>query len=162
MRSPFFTTLMAVAVLGACQAPAALTDSQRDALAADVNQAAADLYEAMNAHDVDRVLGHYVPTDAFRYVGVSDVMYGYQVFESVTRPWYRANPDVTFEHTILDTRVVSPTVAIVIAQGSSTVSPHLMWTRVFVLQDGTWLIALEHESWPGADSPTPPHPLTGE
>jgi uncharacterized protein (TIGR02246 family) len=159
MRRHALRVLAAVAALGACQPGREVEDARRGAITAEVTAAIEDLYAAMNAHDPDRVLGHYLQSDAFLYVGVSDSMQGWDMFATLARPWYLSHGDVTFEHEILHVQVLAPDVATVTARGGSSEAPSLMWTRTLVLRDGVWLVALEHESWPGADPPNRRHPM---
>jgi uncharacterized protein (TIGR02246 family) len=116
------------------------------------------LYVAMNEHDADRVLDHYLQSNQFLYVGVSESIQGWQTYATLMRPWYQGHPDVTFQYQVLHVQVLAPDVATLTARGGSTEAPYLMWTRTLVLQGGRWLIALEHESWPGAEEPKGGHP----
>ena len=163
MRHWFIAILSTAVVTGACQpASTELTDAQREAIAAEVNQTVAGLIEAMSAHAGDRVLGHYMNSDAFAYVSIVDAMVGWDGFAQTVGPWYDANPDVTFEYEILHTQVLSLDVATVVFRGSSTEAEALMWTQVLVRsEDGSWMIILEHESWPQCVEPPTPHPITG-
>jgi uncharacterized protein (TIGR02246 family) len=160
MRMRALCALAAVAALGACQPAREVDGARRAAIQKAVVETVDDLYAAMNAHDPDRVLDHYLKTDDLLYVGVGNSVLGWETFSSMTRPWYPMHPDVTFEYEIVRVQVLAPDVVTVTAKGSSTEAPFLMWTRTLVLRDGQWLIALEHESWPGADPPNPGHPMS--
>ncbi len=160
MRIRALCVLAAVAALGACQPERGVDDASRTAITRAVMATMNDLYGAMNAHDADRVLAHYLKSEEFLYVGVGDTTLGWETFSSLTRPWYQSHPDVTFEYEIVHVQVLAPDVATVTAKGSSTEAPFLMWTRTFVLRDGQWLISLEHESWPGAEPPRAQHPMS--
>jgi uncharacterized protein (TIGR02246 family) len=160
MRIRALSAFAVIAALSACQPGRDLDGTRGTAIRGAVVTAIDDLYAAMNEHDADRVLGHYLESDDFLYVGVSDVMQGWERFSAMTAPWYAMHPDVTFEHEILHMQILAPDVATVTTRGSSTESPHLMTTRTLVLRDGRWLIALEHESWPGAETPQPQHPMS--
>jgi len=158
MRIRALPALAAVVAIGACQPTQELTDAQRTTITADVIATVDDLYAAMNEHDADRVLDHYLQSGELLYVGVSESIQGWAAYSTLTRPWYQSHADVTFKHQILHVQVLAPNVATVTARGSSTDAPYLMWTRTLVLRDGRWLVALEHESWPGANEPTGEHP----
>jgi len=158
MRIRALSAVAAIFVVAACQPTQELTDAQRTSITAEVIATVDSLYAAMNEHDADRVLGHYLQSDQFLYVGVSESVQGLQTFTTLVRPWYASHPDVTFEHQILHVQALAPDVATVTVRGGSTEVPYLMWTRTLVRQDGRWLIALEHESWPGAEEPTGGHP----
>jgi ketosteroid isomerase-like protein len=163
MRIRILTFLATAGVLGACQQqqPAAeLTDARRDALAAEVNETVDQVFEAMNRHDGEAVMSHYLQSRGFSYAAVTDVKLGYDIYSRIVSPWYGAHPDVTFEHEIVQTEVLSPTTAVALIRGSSTASNFLLWTQVYVKQDGKWLIAHEHESWPMCVEPEAPHPMT--
>ncbi len=160
MRTRALRVLAAVAAMGACQPARGIDDARRAAITEEVVATVDDLFAAMNAHDADRVLDHYLKSDELLYVGVGDTMQGWDMFATLTRPWYANHADVTFEHEILHVQVLSPEVATVTARGSSTESPFLMWSRTLVLRDGRWLVALEHESWPGAEPPAAQHPMS--
>ena len=163
MRNRVLTMFAIATTLAACQQPpaAGLTDSQRAALASEVSETVDQVFEAMNNHDAERLMSHYLQSDDFAYAGVTDFKLGYDIFSRVMSPWYVANPDVSFEHEIAQTTVLSPTTAVVLVRGKSTVSASLLWTQVYVKQDGKWLIAHEHESWPMCVEAPQPHPLTG-
>lgn len=169
MRSSFLPTLLATLPLAAVActgaAPAAttaeLTDAQRMEITQAVDSTVADLYDAMNAHDAERVMAHYLPTNEFLYAGVTNTIQGLETFSTLTSPWYTSHPDVTFEYKVLHIQVLSPDVATITVKGSSTDSPYLLCSRTMVYRDGAWLVALEHESWPGAEVPKPSqHPGT--
>ncbi len=153
-------TVLAVACQPPSTAPARLTDAQRGRITTQVDSVVADLYDAMNAHDADAVMSHYMPGDMFLYVGVTEVIQGHDAFAETMGPWYPSHPDVTFQYGILHTQVLSPTTATVTTKASTEQTPFLTTTRTLVLQDGRWFIALEHESWPGAKTPGPSHPGT--
>lgn len=160
MRTRALHVLAAVAALGACQSGRGVDDVERTAITQEIRTTVNDLYAAMNAHETDRLLAHYLNSGEMLYVGVGDSMVGWEMFSSLTRTWYQTHPDVTFQHELLHVQVLAPDVATVTVKGSSSEAPYLMWTRTMVLRDGQWLIALEHESWPGADPPRAPHPMS--
>lgn len=115
----------------------------------------------MNAHDGQAVLAHYVQSDEFTYVGLTDMAVGFQPFARRVTPWYMANQDITFDHEIVRTQVLAFDVALVTMRGSSTDIPALTWTQVHVRgNDGAWKILHEHESW-GETAMDRPHPMTG-
>lgn len=159
MRIRALAAAAAILAMVACQPTRELTDAQRSTTTADVIATVDSLYAAMNEHDADRVLAHYLQSDQFLYVGVSESLQGWQSFSGLARPWYASHPDVTFQHQILHVQVLAPDVATATVRGSSTEAPYLMWTRTLVRRDGRWLIALEHESWPGAEEPRGEHPM---
>jgi ketosteroid isomerase-like protein len=164
MRIRILTFLAAAGVLGACQQPpqptAELTDAQRDAIVSEVNEAVDQIFDAMNSHDSAAVMSHYLHSDDFSYAGVTDYKLGFEIFSRIVSSWYPGHPDVTFEHEILKTAALSPTSAVALIRGSSTTANSLLWTQVYVKQDGKWLIAHEHESWPMCVEPEAPHPMT--
>ena len=136
-----------------------LTQARREALAEEVRAVMGQLTDAMNAHDPDRVLSFYRESEAFVYVGCTDPMFGWSTFSRLVAPYYRTNTDVTFHQEILQLQILSPTTAVVTLRGGSTEAEALFWTEVLVREaDGRWLIAHEHESWPGCDEPPPLHP----
>jgi uncharacterized protein (TIGR02246 family) len=125
----------------------------------EVRELIGELTEAMNSHDPDQVLSFYRESEEFIYVGCTDLMFGWETFSTLVEPFYRNSVDVTFEQEILGIQVLSPTTAVVTLQGSSTEAQALFWTEVLVQEpDGRWVIAHEHESWPGCPEPPPLHP----
>lgn len=156
-------TLAAVLVAGACQ-PAApqLTEAERDAIATEVVEVIGELFEAMNAHDPERILGHYLDTVDFVYVGGTDSHVSRDWLAAVVRRWYPRHRDVTFAHQVVHVQVLSPTVAAALTRGSSSETGTLVWTHVLVRgDDGRWVIAHEHEA--GSDEPPPAeHPTQGQ
>lgn len=148
--------IVLIGSLGAasCGAPPRMTEVQRLHVLEEVHAAVADRFEAMNRHDPEAVAGFYRPGEDFVYAGVSDVVTGLDGFSAMTAPWYGLHSDQVFEYDILHTQVLSPTVATVTIRGGTGEAPHLLWTNVYVLEAGRWLVALEHESWPGAPAPS--------
>ena len=148
----------------ACDAGSApLTQTERDSLALEVEETLGQLTEAMNAHDSERVLGFFRNSDDFLYLGCTDFVLGWDTFSGRVGIYFSASEDVTFQQEIVRTQVLSPTVAVVALRGSSTEAEALFWTEVLVREeDGRWLIAHEHESWPGCSPSSEPHPFTSE
>lgn len=156
MRYGMAALMLGTLAAGACR-PAApeLTDRQRHAIAQEVNQAVDGLFAALNAHDADRVLSHYVDGEDVAYVGTVSLTTGREVLASMVRQYQARHPEATFSHRIVHTQVLSPTVAVVFSEGSSSQAEHLAWTHVLVRgEEGRWLIAYEHEAWPGASPPS--------
>lgn len=153
--------LLLTGALAACQAsPATLTDAQRSTAEEEVRDAVSALMADMNAHDSDAVLGHYEHSEDFSYAGVSDILLGWEGFAGTVSPWYGSHEDVSFSYEIVQVRVLAGDVALAVLKGSSTEAPSLVWTEVLKKDgDGRWLIVHEHESWPGAAAPPPPHPM---
>ena len=161
MRAFRFPPVLFVLLSGACTAPppSPFTGAQRDSLALEVRGVMADLTEAMNAHDPDRVLSFYRESEEFVYLGCTSLLFGSETFAVRVGPYYTNTPDVTFEQEILRIQVLSPTTAVVTLQGNSTDADALFWTEVLTREsDGRWLIAHEHESWPGCPDAPPLHP----
>jgi len=148
--------LLTTLVAGACQpATTELTDRQRQAITSEVNEAVDELFAAMNARDADRVLSHYLDSDDLAYVGTLSIRVSREGVAAMVRSFYNRHPEVTFTHRIVHTQVVSPNVAVVFTEGGSSDVEHLAWTHVLArAEDGSWLIAYEHEAWPGAAPPT--------
>jgi uncharacterized protein (TIGR02246 family) len=154
MRSRVFALMFAVMAAG-CQPTAELTDAQRDEITSQANEAVNGLFGAMNAADSDQVLSHYVDGGDLAYVGTLSIGVGREGFAAMVESYYSRHPDVTFTHSIIHTQVLSPTVAVVFSEGGSSDAEYLVWTHVLVrADDGSWLIAYEHEAWPGAEPPS--------
>ncbi|HZD06323.1 MAG TPA: nuclear transport factor 2 family protein, partial [Longimicrobiales bacterium] len=153
--------LLLIAALATCQSSAdSLADAERGMAEQEVRDALAALMDDMNAHDADGVLAHYENSEDFIYAGVSDIHIGWEAFARTVAPWYGSHEDVTFSYEIVQIRVLSADVALAVLEGSSTEASSLVWTEVLKKDaDGRWLIVHEHESWPGAAPPPPPHPM---
>ena len=151
-------SVLAAAALTACQGGNTVSDAQRTAAIGEVSQTVDSLFAAMNAHDPDRLLAHYRKGNDFTYVAVATTMRGWDAFAGMTRAYVAQHPDVTFEHHILQIQVPAPDVAVATIEGSASDAPFLMWTQVYVRENGRWVITLEHESWPGAREPAPSPP----
>jgi ketosteroid isomerase-like protein len=158
------STLILVAVLSACASePGPGPAFDEASLTQEVMETLAEVTEAMNAHDPDRLFSHYRQAPSFFYLGCTEILYGWDTFSSRVRPYYRRNTDVTFQQEVLSVQILAPTVAVAAMQGSSTRAPALFWTEVLQKgEDGRWLITYEHESWPGCPVPRGPHPGTEE
>lgn len=158
-RAAVFVALAAALACG--PRPGELSERGRAEITSQVNQRVAELFEAMNAHDVERIGSFYLHSDDFAYVGVSDVRVGWEPFSRIVGLWHRTHPEVKFEHEVVHTHVLSPTVAVAVIRGSSTETELLVWTQVFVRNDGgEWVIAHEHESWHETSDPPRAHPVT--
>lgn len=158
MRTRLVSVLAATAMAVACQAGGTVSDARRADVTTEVTQAVDSLFTAMNAHDAERILSHYRKGNDFTYVAVATTLRGWDAFAGMTRAYNASHADVTFEHHIDQIQVLSPDVAVATIQGSASDAPYLMWTQVYVREEGRWLVTLEHESWPGARTPPPTHP----
>ncbi len=159
------TAILALLPLACDAGSAPLTQTERASIALEVEETLGRLTEAMNAHDSERVMGFFRNSDDFLYLGCTDFMFGWDTFSRLVGRYYSRSEDVTFQQEIVRTQVLSPTVAVVALRGSSTEAEAeaLFLTEVLVREeDGRWLIAHEHESWPGCSPPSDPHPSTSE
>ena len=164
MRPIRFPIAALVLALPACgpSVDAPPNQADLDALAEEVREVMEEFTAATNSHDPERLFDLYKDTEEFVYMGCTDPLFGFDSFSARVGPYYRSNTDVTFEQEILQVQVLNPGAAVVTLRGSSTEASALFWTLVLVRQDDDrWLIAHEHESWPGCPEPAPPHP-TGE
>ncbi|MCK5650604.1 MAG: nuclear transport factor 2 family protein [Gemmatimonadetes bacterium] len=174
MRDGLLPTLFLALLVTACDsgpsplteaASSGLTEAERNALTLEVEETLGRLTEAMNAHDSERVMAFFRNSDDFLYLGCTGFMFGWDTFSRRVGRYYARSEDVTFQQEIVRTQVLSPTVAVVALRGSSTEAEAeaLFLTEVLVREeDGRWLIAHEHESWPGCSPPSDPHPFTSE
>jgi uncharacterized protein (TIGR02246 family) len=161
MNAIRFPMVLLVVLLGACSQapPPSFTQAQRDSLALEVREVIAEITEAMNSHDPERFLSFFRESGEFVYVGCTDAMFGFGDFSVRVTPYYRNSTDVIFQQEVLTVQVLSPTTAVVTLRGSSSEAPAVFGTEVMVKDvDGRWLIAHEHQSWPGCPEPSPPHP----
>lgn len=144
------SVLVVGATLAACRpAEPTVTDDQRTALTAEVNQTLADLFAAMNAHDGDAVVSFYRDDPDLVYIGLIQPIVGKSSFARVAGPYYDRHPEATFEYRVLHVQILSPTVAVTLTTGSSNKTETIVWTHVLVRDpDGRWLVAHEHEAYP--------------
>ena len=152
--------ILAVTLLAAACAPAPFTDTDRAAVASEVTDALTELTEAMNRHDPEAVVSFYAEDPDFLYLGCTDYVTGGATFRQMAGPYYHPDSEVVFEQQIVSIQVMSPTAVTVAQTGSSTDSEALFWTQVLTKRDGSWIITYEHESWPGCNPPSAPHPMT--
>lgn len=135
-----------------------LSEGEVTAITEEVTEAMAELTEAMNSHDPDRVFAFYRQDEEFVYLGCTSTMLGWSAFSPRVGSYYRSAGEVTFEREIITLQVLSGDVAVVAMRGSSTEVPALFWTEVLQRrEDGRWLVTYEHESWPGCSVPRGPH-----
>lgn len=161
MRTGPFLSVALTLLSGACQPQAeSFSEAQRAVLAAEVEETLGQLTEAMNSHDPDRVLGYFRNSEEFLYLGCTDFLMGWGTFSSRVGPYYASDSTRSFQQDIVRTQVLSPTVAVVALRGSSSEADALFWTEVLVKENGRWVIAHEHESWPGCSPPSEAHPFT--
>lgn len=168
MRHVGKTALLAVFALGACRPaappPAAELDAETQAaIAGEVRAAVDGLFEAMNAHDADRILEHYTDAEDLMYVGALSPEFGRGRLETMVRTWATGRANMTVTYQLIHVQVLSPTVATAFTQGQfSNSETGTVWTHVLVREDdGRWRIMLEHEVWPesGQTQARGPHPM---
>ena len=161
MRRFVWLALFSLPLAFACTPkPEPLTQSVKDALTVEVMEAIDSLTEALNSHDPDRVVGYFRQSEEFLYLGCTDFMLGWSTFSPRIWSYTVANPHVTFQRDVVRVQILSPTVAVAALRGASTEAEALFWTEVLVKESGKWLIAQEHESWPGCPPPPVAHPFT--
>ncbi|MDP2956192.1 MAG: SgcJ/EcaC family oxidoreductase [Longimicrobiales bacterium] len=137
-------------------APAAFTDAQRDAAAAEVRAASLALVDALNAHDADSILTFYSLDDDFTQVACTGFVFGGKGFAGLTRSLHANYRDAVYDMSVVSARVLGPDAAVVSLRG--TMLAPLFVTRVLRRgETGRWLVAWEHESWPGCPNPTTSH-----
>ena len=155
-RLPLILSLL---VLVACR-PAQLPDtaSRTDSLEEEVREAVEQFTEAMNARDADRVLAFYRESREFVFLGCTDLLFGSDLFSRILGPYWESRTDPPVEREILRVQVLTPETAVVTLQGGSQTASALFSTQVLVREeDGRWLIAHEHQSWPGCREAPPLH-----
>lgn len=156
-RYPMLTILLALA---AC-APAAqtsFTEAQRALAEAEVREAVAQLTAAFNAQDPDQVFSHYRDSPEFVLLGCTDLMFGWEFFTRVLRPYLESPRQESLEREVLRIQVLNPETAVVTLQGGSADGPHLFWTQLLVREGvGHWLVAHEHQSWSDCREPARVH-----
>ena len=153
--------LLIVPLAGACNQELVPFDQNLKAeIAAEVEETLADLTDAMNAHDSERVFEFFRTSEEFLYLGCTDFLFGFGAFSVRVGPFYDNNPEITFHQEVVRIQVLSPTVVVAALRGGSTEAEALFWTEVLVKEKGKWLITHEHESWPGCSPPSGAHPFT--
>lgn len=170
MQVRVLAAVTVAALLVACQnAPSSSAQSDTDKaqitdnaqITAQANKAVDGLFDAMNAHDPDRIASHYLLDRSFAYLECTEFRMGGEGYGRLIQDWYPTHKDVTFKHIILHTIPLAPTVAVVSSRGSASDAGELFWTQVLKKgTDGTWRVAYEHESWAGCPKPAAPHPMT--
>lgn len=148
-----------LAVSACTPPPAPFTDADREAAEAEVRAVSEALVDALNAHDADAILAFYALDDDFTQVACTDMLFGGRGFEALTRSLHANYEDAVYRMDVRGVRVLGPDAAVVSLQG--TMLAPLFVTRVLRREDdGRWLVAWEHESWPGCSAPAAPHPGT--
>lgn len=155
--------ILAIAALVLAQpacAPGDLSEADRARVEEEVSGFVGSLFAAMNEHDVEAISGHYDGSPEFVYVGCTTVRVGFESVQRLMSAWNQANPDATFDHQILATRVLDRDAAAVTVRAATSDGELLFWTFVARRAPDGWRIAYEHESW--SDCPDQrPHPTTG-
>jgi uncharacterized protein (TIGR02246 family) len=130
-------------------------DFDRTAVEAEVREAVNGYFAAQNSNDAEQVFETYLQSEEFAYLGVTGVIGGWEGFRATVANWFRNRPDIVFEHQTELVQVLGPAVAVATVRASSTQQEWLLFTQVYVRQDdGRWLVAHEHVSWPEAPAPT--------
>jgi len=153
--------LVPLLLVAACSpASETLSESDRNAVAGEIRAANVALLEALNAHDIPRVLDLYETGPQFHYVGCTNVIQTSAVFGSIVAGYHKSHPDVTYEMAVTGLVVLDRDNGVATLLGESD-SLKLFTTRVWRRsEDGSWKVAYEHESWPGCSAPALPHPGT--
>jgi ketosteroid isomerase-like protein len=155
--------LLPVALLvSACASTPPFTAADREAVASEIRSTLAELTEAMNDHDPERVVAFYSDAPEFLFLGCTSAITGGARFKQIVVPTYGPGRGATFVQRVARVQVLSPTAAVALQRGSSSRAPALFWTRVLVKEDGRWVITYEHQSWPGCDPPPAPHRFTAQ
>lgn len=155
--------ILSVLVLAAACAPPAPSSADFDeaAVAEDARAASLALVNAMNGHDPDTILGFYALDADFTYVGCTHFMFGGDIFATIIGGYHVSNRDVRYDMAVQGVRILGPDIAVVSLKGTSSPDLALFTTRVLRRSgEGRWLVAWEHESWPGCSGPDTPHPGT--
>ena len=139
---------------------APLTDAERQAVVDEVTDVMAELNDAMNAHEPERVVAFYSDDPGFLALTCTGFISGGSTFKAMTGPTYGPKRGRTFQQQVVRVQVLSATAAVVSQRGSSSTAPWLFWTRVLSKDSGRWIITYEHQSWPGCSPPVDPHPTT--
>lgn len=161
MRHNALLALFALPLATACTSkPEPLTQAVKDALTVEVMETVDSLTEAMNSHDPDRVMAYFRQSEEFLFLGCTEFILGWNTFSPRLWSYTVANPEVTFQRDVVSVQVLSPTLVAAGLRGASTEAESLFWTEVLVKESGRWLIAQEHESWPGCPPPPTAHPFT--
>lgn len=144
---------------GACAGPGGeLTQEQSQAIQDEVMVTLLDFVDALNAHDADLVLSYYTPSPELVRVGCTNASEGFEGVSGRIRTFHDLDKDLVFEMSVLDVLPLSTTSAEATMGGRTTATPGLFWSLAMVKQpDGRWLIAHEHQSWPGCSAPPAPH-----
>lgn len=158
MRRASLTAFLFVAT-SCSPAPTSLTQGERAAVEAEARATGEALLEALNAHEVDRILAFYDRGDDFTYVACTRVMKGGAGLDPVLRALHHATRDDVYEMDITRVRVVDRNAAVLLFEGTFS-GPLFVSRLVEKGADGAWRITYEHESWPGCEGPDTPHPGT--
>jgi uncharacterized protein (TIGR02246 family) len=157
-RFPIALLFVVLAGCGPAQAP--FTRAQRDTAESEVREAVEQLTAAMGSRDSEQVLAFYRESREFVFLGCTDLMFGSEVFSRVLGPYWDSRPGPAVEREILRVQVLNPGTAVVTLRGGSQDASALFWTQVLVREaDGRWLIAHEHQSWPGCAEPPRLHDM---
>ena len=164
MRPTLILPLVVVAAAACAPAASTLSDQDREVLVAEVRSTTDSLTEALQAHDVDRILAFFDLDGAFVYAACTEFRYGGDLHASVTGSYHAARKDVTYEFRVTSARVLGPTTAVVTLESDSsepTASNPVLTTNVLDKgADGRWRVAHQHQSWPGCRPPAAAHPMT--
>jgi ketosteroid isomerase-like protein len=141
-----------------CDARPAGGDGRSEATAGGAaggaESAVAQLFQAMNARDTDRVLAHYDRSGDLVQVACTDVRRGFARVESIVRMWHEDNPGIRIEHEVVRSVLMGDDAAVVAAQGRNQQGLALFWTFVLRQDSGDrWLIVQEHQSWADCREP---------
>jgi uncharacterized protein (TIGR02246 family) len=155
--------LASLVALAACTpSQTVFTEAQRARSESEVRDAVAQLTAAMNSQDPDRVFALYRESREFVLVGCTDLMFGTEYFTRVLRPFLGSPREAPLEQELLRIQVLNPETAVVTLRGGSAGGPPLFWTLVLIRErDGRWLVAHEHQSWPGCPEPARVHTFGG-
>jgi uncharacterized protein (TIGR02246 family) len=155
-RRTLSSIVVLVAVAAACQRSAPLTDAQRTAIADSIKQVDQQLFAALNARDVPKIMSFYVPGNDLISAEMGMIYPSRDSVDKAARAFYGTLKAANFVRDQQRIAVLAPTAAVMTETWHGTVTDSAgksmdmkgAYTAVFERTADGWKIVAENNSAP--------------
>ncbi len=163
MRRLAFVALSLAFLATACQpATTELTEEQKAAIAAEVNAINAELLDAMNEVDADRVMSYYLNSPELVEAFAGHLVVGFAALDDLAQRVFAMVASQAITVTESRTTVLAPDVVCVVLQMTGTFTdtsgvtvPEIAGasTLIWVRRNGEWKVHFAHSSTSAPEAP---------
>jgi uncharacterized protein (TIGR02246 family) len=148
-----------ILLLASCGAPTTdVSPELAAALEGEIREAAESYLAALNAHDAEVVMSHYVTDESVLQISCSELRLGHEFISSRAGPFHTQYPEMVFDMGVIHVRVLGPGSGLAVLRGTLPIDGVTITLAYETDGAGRWLIAHEHRAWPECPPPVTPHP----